>query len=119
MLMEELYDIREENVGTGNAFTDKRNDNIDISDSVLDMPVYFEDDLVCGGELTIANYPLSDLLIINPTAAAENIETGLNNVSQSDRAGESNSPLGNNEEESVAEVKAFFIFGKVSVLYGR
>lgn len=105
MLMEKLYDIREENLGTGNAFTDKQNDYIDVYDSVLDMPVYFEDDLECGGELTIENCPLSDDLLIVKSAAAKNIVTGLNNVSQSDHAGETNYPLGNNEEEySVAEV---------------
>ncbi|CAG4957952.1 unnamed protein product [Parnassius apollo] len=60
-------------------------------------------DLECGGKLTIENYPLRDLLIINPTAAGENIETGLNNVSQSDHAGESNCRF-HEEEYSVAEV---------------
>lgn len=103
MVMKELYDIREENMGTGNAFTDKQNDNIDINDSVLDMPVYFEDDLECGGELTIENCPLSDLLIISSIDAAENIETGLNNVSQSDHAGESNCSIGNNEQNILSQ----------------
>lgn len=46
-------------------------DNIDINERILDMPVYFQDDLECGGEVTIENCSLH--LIVNPTEAAKNV----------------------------------------------
>lgn len=99
--MELFNQTSDKNVERDSTTIDLINYNKDNNYSLIDMPVYFEDVLEFGEELTIENCQLSDALPRKPIAADVNKEISLNNFNQPttcDEAGVIESQINNNKE---------------------